>query len=126
MITKDVLLERLAQFASNKYSEFALGKPGLQLIKPFATRIIHNGIYNYSNKYMTMISLLADADGKIDTNGIIDDYVKDVLNGPTTKIPIGDSTIGEGKIVIGLPANLGKLAFNETDVEELRTFLANK
>lgn len=119
MIAKDVLITRLAQYLESKFAEIAAGKPILQLAKPIASRIIINSVGKTDN----ILSLLVDADGKIDVKGILSDYVDNVLDGPTMNLPINGSTIGEGKISIELPLNCGKLIFNKTDIEDLQTFL---
>ena len=74
----------------------------------------------------SMIELLADANGNIDTGQIIDEMVSNVISTKpfTIKVPYLDNIIiGDGTIQINVPFIDKKVVFNTEDLNTLKELI---
>lgn len=115
-LTTNAISTKLVQYVDT----LAKTNTAVRVGKPIIKRAIPN-LLKRADGYL---SLLADENGKIDYEGIIDDYVNDLLDGEKIDIPgLRGSSIGEGKFTIQLPARMGKLIFKAEDFADLKSFL---
>ena len=90
-MTIDNVISGIKKFILLQIDKLSEGSPLVQFMKPLIVRAIDNGIKNTRS----MIELLADANGNIDTGQIIDEMVSNVINTKpfTIKVPYLDNII---------------------------------
>ena len=122
MITIDNVISGIKKFILLQIDKLSEGSPLVQFMKPLIIRAIDNGIKNTRS----MIELLADANGNIDTGQIIDEMVSNVINTKpfTIKVPYLDNIIiGDGTIQINVPFIDKKVVFNTEDLNTLKELI---
>lgn len=122
MITIDNVISGIKKFILLQIDKLSEGSPLIQFMKPLIVRIVDNGIKNTRS----MIELLADANGNIDTGQIIDEMVSNVINTKpfTIKVPYLDNIIiGDGTIQINVPFIDKKVVFNTEDLNTLKELI---
>ena len=122
MITIDNVILGIKKFILLQIDKLSEGSPLVQFMKPLITRAVDNGIKNTRS----MIELLADANGNIDTGQIIDEMVSNVINTKpfTIKVPYLDNIIiGDGTIQINVPFIDKKVVFNTEDLNTLKELI---
>ena len=121
-MTIDNVISGIKKFILLQIDKLSEGSPLVQFMKPLIVRAIDNGIKNTRS----MIELLADANGNIDTGQIIDEMVSNVINTKpfTIKIPYLDNIIiGDGTIQINVPFIDKKVVFNTEDLNTLKELI---
>ena len=82
------------------------------------------------DKIESLLGLIADKDGNIDAEQIVDEMVNNIINANPFKINtgfIGDIEIGGGNIKINIPLTDKKLVLNQNDLNILKeTLISNK
>ena len=122
MITIDNVISGIKKFILLQIDKLSEGSPLIQFMKPLIVRAVDNGIKNNRS----MIELLADANGNIDTGQIIDEMVSNVINTKpfTIKVPYLDNIIiGDGTIQINIPFIDKKVVFNTEDLNTLKELI---
>lgn len=122
MITIDNVISGIKKFILLQIDKLSEGSPLIQFMKPLIVRVVDNGIKNTRS----MIELLADASGNIDTGQIIDEMVSNVINTKpfTIKVPYLDNIIiGDGTIQINVPFIDKKVVFNTEDLNTLKELI---
>ena len=121
-MTIDNVISGIKKFILLQIDKLSEGSPLVQFMKPLIVRAVDNGIKNTRS----MIELLADANGNIDTGQIIDEMVSNVINTKpfTIKIPYLDNIIiGDGTIQINVPFIDKKVVFNTEDLNTLKELI---
>ena len=119
MITIDNVISGIKKFILLQIDKLSEGSPLIQFMKPLIIRAVDNGVKNTRS----MIELLADANGNIDTGQIIDEMVSNVISTKpfTIKVPYLDNIIiGDGTIQINVPFIDKKVVFNTEDLNTLK------
>ena len=122
MMTIDNVISGIKKFVLLQIDKLSEGSPLVQFMKPLIVRAIDNGVKNTRS----MIELLADANGNIDTGQIIDEMVSNVINTKpfTIKVPYLDNIIiGDGTIQINVPFIDKKVVFNIEDLNTLKELI---
>ena len=122
MITIDNVISGINKFILLQIDKLSEGSPLIQFMKPLIIRAVDNGVKNTRS----MIELLADANGNIDTGQIIDEMVSNVINTKpfTIKVPYLDNIIiGDGTIQINVPFIDKKVVFNTEDLNTLKELI---
>ena len=122
MITIDNVISGIKKFILLQIDKLSEGSPLIQFMKPLIIRVVDNGVKNTRS----MIELLADANGNIDTGQIIDEMVSNVINTKlfTIKVPYLDNIIiGNGTIQINVPFIDKKVVFNTEDLNTLKELI---
>lgn len=122
MMTIDNVISGIKKFILLQINKLSEGSPLVQFMKPLIVRAVDNGVKNTRS----MIELLADANGNIDTGQIIDEMVSNVINTKpfTIKVPYLDNIIiGDGTIQINVPFIDKKVVFNTEDLNTLKELI---
>ena len=122
MMTIDNVISGIKKFVLLQIDKLSEGSPLVQFMKPLIIRAVDNGVKNTRS----MIELLADANGNIDTGQIIDEMVSNVINTKpfTIKVPYLDNIIiGDGTIQINVPFIDKKVVFNTEDLNTLKELI---
>lgn len=122
MMTIDNVISGIKKFILLQIDKLSEGSPLVQFMKPLIIRAVDNGVKNTRS----MIELLADANGNIDTGQIIDEMVSNVINTKpfTIKVPYLDNIIiGDGTIQINVPFIDKKVVFNTEDLNTLKELI---
>ena len=122
MMTIDNVISGIKKFVLLQIDKLSEGSPLIQFMKPLIIRAVDNGVKNTRS----MIELLADANGNIDTGQIIDEMVSNVINTKpfTIKVPYLDNIIiGDGTIQINVPFIDKKVVFNTEDLNTLKELI---
>lgn len=121
-MTIDNVISGIKKFILLQIDKLSEGSPLVQFMKPLIVRAVDNGVKNTRS----MIELLADANGNIDTGQIIDEMVSNVINTKpfTIKVPYLDNIIiGDGTIQINVPFIDKKVVFNTEDLNTLKELI---
>ena len=122
MMTIDNVISGIKKFILLQIDKWSEGSPLVRFMKPLMIRAVDNSIKNTRS----MIELLADANGNIDTGQIIDEMVSNVINTKpfTIKVPYLDNIIiGDGTIQINVPFIDKKVVFNTEDLNALKELI---
>lgn len=118
------IAEHLKYFLSSQIDTMAKNTPLLNLVKPLVTRAIDNNF----NKVYTALNLIADSNGEIDIENIVDEMMDSLINTRPFIVNtsfIGDIELGDGLIKINIPFTNRRLVFNKNDIENLKLLLTS-
>ena len=121
-MTIDNIISGIKKFILLQIDKLSEGSPLVQFMKPLIVRAVDNSVKNTRS----MIELLADANGNIDTGQIIGEMVSNVINTKpfTIKVPYLDNIIiGDGTIQINVPFIDKKVVFNTEDLNTLKELI---
>lgn len=119
------IIEKLKEYAGNQIDSLAKTNPFVNLTRPFINRIVNNTM----NKADKMLKMLADENGSVNVEELIDEMIESVINSKSFNIHasvLGDISIGEGKIVLNMPFTDKNIIFNKEDFDKLRETLINE
>lgn len=122
MITIDNVISGIKKFMLLQIDKLSEGTPLIQFLKPLTTRVIDNS----AESAESMLKLLADTNGNIDTGQIIDEMVTNIINTKpfTIKIPYLDNIIiGDGTIQVNIPLIDKRIVFNADDLNTLKELI---
>lgn len=122
MITIDNVISGIKKFMLLQINKLSEGTPLIQFLKPLITRVIDNS----AESAESMLKLLADTNGNIDTGQIIDEMVTNIINTKpfTIKIPYLDNIIiGDGTIQVNIPLIDKRIVFNADDLNTLKELI---
>lgn len=122
MITIDNVISGIKKFMLLQINKLSEGTPLIQFLKPLITRVIDNS----AESAESMLKLLADTNGNIDTGQIIDEMVTNIVNTKpfTIKIPYLDNIIiGDGTIQVNIPLIDKRIVFNADDLNTLKELI---
>lgn len=87
MVNKEIIINKLIEFFNNKLTVLSSDSQLINVfVRPFVARIINNNI----SKIDKALSLIANEDGMIDADGILNDVVDNLISSPV-KEEHGDS-----------------------------------
>lgn len=115
MLSKDIVVNKIIEFANSKLTEMSSQNPFMLLARPFFARAINNNI----SKLDSLLGIIADEKGMVDVEGIITEMIDNLLVAPLTKFPntLGGIEIGEGTIKLNIPLMDKQLIFDTNDIE---------
>lgn len=124
MVDKEVIISRTVKFIIDKYDQIAVNNNLIYVVKPLAKLYLNSSV---NGKLDNILSYITNKDGKINVEGLIDDYKEMLNSNKVVNLPfLQGSTIGNGNLTVELPRNFGKLVFKEQDFEDLKTYITNK
>lgn len=115
MVSKDVIISKIVDFANSKLTEMSKQNPVILLTRPFIARAINNNV----DKLDSILNLVKDKDGMIDIEAILGEMIDNLLVAKLTKYPniLGGLEIGEGMIKLNVPFMNKQLIFDHSDIE---------
>lgn len=79
MVNKEIIINKLIEFFNNKLTVLSSDSQLINVfVRPFVARIINNNI----SKIDKALSLIANEDGMIDADGILNDVVDNLISSP--------------------------------------------
>lgn len=115
MIQKDILIDKIVEFINSKLS--ILSKES-QLINIFVKPFLARGINNNLSKLDKFLSFVADDNGMIDVEGILNDMIDNLIISPV-KEEYG-VRFGDGSIQMNIPFINKAISFDKEDIEEFK------
>lgn len=121
MVNKEIIIEKIVEFANTKLAEVGAKNPVILLVRPFFARAINNNIA----KLDSLLSMVADKDGMVDIEGIMTEMVDNLLVARLTSYPkvLGGLEIGEGFIKLNVPLMNKQLVLDTNDIEAFKQTL---
>ena len=114
MVKKDNALNILGSFVNTKLNTLGDNNPVFNIfVRPYVERVIGNNISKVDN----LLSLIADENGMVDIDGIINDMIDRLVVSEVNKI--NGITIGQGEIKIDVPLINKSIVFTTDDFKEL-------
>jgi hypothetical protein len=121
-MTTTELNTKLKEYIFAQIDSLSKDTPVIGFVKPLLTRAINK---NFS-KVKSMMDLIADEEGNIDIENILEEMTESVMNTKSFTCNtgfIGDIEIGDGAIKLKIPMTNKTLAFNVEDIKEFRKTL---
>ena len=132
---KGQLKSAMQSWAESKVDELFANRPSARVFMKNAVNNVMNRWDSKINSYIdTMFVFVADKDGIVDSDLMIDTLANLFKEMDERKYPMGmvDITVGKGQLVIDLPHNLflemlvgdlGKVKFTTEDIKEFKNIL---
>lgn len=125
MISIVQLTTNLKSYITTQLDNMSTDNPMISFIKPLITRAIDKNF----NKVNKALDLIADSEGNIDVENILEEMMQSVLNTKpfvfNTSI-VGDIEIGGGFIKLNVPLTNKKLVLDVNDLETFKEMLTKK
>jgi hypothetical protein len=125
MITILQLTENLKAYVDLQLDTMSKNNPMIGFMKPLIIRALDK---NYS-KIHRFLDLIADSDGNIDIDNIIEEMLENIMNTKPFMFQtsvIGDIEIGGGNIKLNLPFTNKRLVLNSSDLNIFKEMLTSK
>lgn len=124
MIKREIIIDKIVQFANNKLSEMSSSNPFVLFIRPVVARAINNNI----GKLDSVLKLVQDSDGNIDIEGILSEMVDNLAVAQIKKYPnvLNGVELGNGSIKVNLPFFDKAIVFDTDDIESFKKSLTVK
>lgn len=122
MINRQQIIERLKYFIVKEFDSLATSNPIICFVKPLAIRAIGNKLEALDKN----LGLIADQNGNIDIEEIIDEISDALVKSKPFKLDVpvlGNISVGEGKIEIPIPMVERNIVFSEKDLKTLKETL---
>lgn len=114
MVKKDNALNILGSFVNTKLNALGDNNPVFNIfVRPYVERVIGNNISKVDN----LLSLIADENGMVDIDGIINDMIDRLVVSEVNKI--NGISIGQGEIKVDIPLINKSIVFTTDDFKEL-------
>lgn len=114
MVAKQLIIDKLVEFANNQINTIVSSNPMFIFYKPFIAR----GLNKYIGKADKFLSFIEDTNGNIDIEGIIDEEVENLLVLQVQKFD--GVEIGEGKLSLDIPGLNKKIVITSDDIKEFK------
>lgn len=115
---------KLKEYLLSQVDNMSKNNPVISFSKPLIKRVIDNK-FDEADK---MISLIADKNGEVDIEGIVDEMILSLENTNPFTIKnsfLGDVELGGGLIKMNIPFTSKRLVFNQDDIKLLKEFILN-
>lgn len=124
MIKREIIIDKVVQFANNKLSEMSSSNPFVLFIRPIVARAINNNI----GKLDSVLKLVQDSDGNVDIEGILSEMVDNLAVAQIKKYPniLNGVELGNGSIKVNLPFFDKAIVFDTDDIESFKKSLITK
>ena len=116
--------DKLKYFIITQVDSMAKTTPLLNIVKPLVSRVVDNNF----NKVYSALNLIADSNGEIDIENIINEMMDNLaVTSPFVLHTsfIGDMELGNGLIKINIPFTDKRIVFNRNDIENLKLLLTS-
>lgn len=120
-MTSTDLLQRIRQCIQSQITSFAHTNPAIAFVKPLICRVLENKI----DELEPYLKMLADKDGNINVQEIIDEMYKSLMTTHTFTLdtPIGAIVLGDSKVEMDVPFTSKKIVLNRTDLDSIKISL---
>lgn len=124
MIKREIIIDKIVQFANNKLSEMSSSNPFVLFIRPIVARAINNNI----GKLDSVLKLVQDNDGNVDIEGILSEMVDNLAVAQIKKYPnvLNGVELGNGSIKVNIPFFDKAIVFDTDDIESFKKSLTVK
>lgn len=115
---------KLKEYLLSQVDSMSKNNPVISFSKPLIKRVIDNK-FDEADK---MVSLIADKNGEVDVEGIVDEMILSLENTNPFTIKnsfLGDIELGGGLIKMNIPFTSKRLVFNQDDIKLLKEFILN-
>lgn len=115
---------KLKEYLLSQVDSMSKNNPVISFSKPLIKRVIDNK-FDEADK---MISLIADKNGEVDVEGIVNEMILSLENTNPFTIKnsfLGDIELGGGLIKMNIPFTSKRLVFNQDDIKLLKEFILN-
>ena len=118
MVNKEIIINKLIEFFNNKLTVLSSDSQLINVfVRPFVARIINNNI----SKIDKALSLIANEDGMIDADGILNDVVDNLISSPVKEEH--GIAIGNGAVEIKIPFMSKAICLDNDDIQEFKDIL---
>lgn len=117
-----ILADRIKTYIGSQVTRMAAESPVVGFMKPLIVRVLDNNLYKVEDG----LKMIADKEGNIDVEAILTEMLESVMSSRSFTLNtsfIGDIEIGEGMIKMNMPVVNKRLAFNMSDLQELKELL---
>ena len=114
--------EGIKGYINNLVDEIAVNDFLVSAIRPIISMAIENNFYKVNN----ILKLLADKNGDIDFNKLVDETISSMLNGKQGSYPIGDFAIaefGNNVLKLTIPSLNKFFKFDSQDFIKMKNFI---
>ena len=119
MVNKDELINKSVEFLDIKLTNLSKDKQLINVfIRPIFSRIINNNI----GKVNQALSIIADENGMIDADGILNDMIDNLIISPVKEER--GIKIGAGTVEIKIPFINKAIALDKDDINEFKEMLS--
>ena len=119
MVNKDELINKLVEFLDIKLTNLSKDNQLINVfIRPIFSRIINNNI----GKVNQALSIIADENGMIDADGILNDMIDNLIISPVKEER--GINIGAGTVEIKIPFINLAIALDKDDINEFKEMLS--
>ena len=119
MVNKDELINKLVEFLDIKLTNLSKDNQLINVfIRPIFSRIINNNI----GKVNQALSIIADENGMIDADGILNDMIDNLIISPVKEER--GIKIGAGNVEIKIPFINKAIALDKDDINEFKEMLS--
>jgi hypothetical protein len=125
MINTNELTLKLREYVNYQITSLGKTNPMVSFIKPLITRVVDKNF----NKVNKALNLIADDNGNIDIENIIEEMIQSVMNTEPFTFNTsfaGDIEIGGGLIKINIPLTDKRLILNKVDIQNFKSMLTSK
>lgn len=119
MVNKDELINKLVEFLDIKLTNLSKDN---QLINVFIRLIFSRIINNNIGKVNQALSIIADENGMIDADGILNDMIDNLIISPVKEER--GIKIGAGTVEIKIPFINKAIALDKDDINEFKEMLS--
>lgn len=119
---QELVTQKLQAFIMQQIDSMSQHNPLIAFIRPVVSRVIEKKLPEING----VLGLLSDKEGNIDAIGILNEMLASLMSTDkfTISLPVlGDATIGNGLIRIGIPFTDKNIVLGESDFIELRNLL---
>ena len=118
MVNKEIIINKLIEFFNNKLTVLSSDSQLINVfVRPFVARIINNNI----SKIDKALSLIANEDGMIDADGILNDVVDNLISSPVKEEH--GMAIGNGAVEIKISFMSKAICLDKDDIQEFKDIL---
>lgn len=118
MVNKEIIINKLIEFFNNKLIVLSSDSQLVNVfVRPFVARIINNNI----SKIDKALSLIANEDGMIDADGILNDVVDNLISSPVKEEH--GMAIGNGAVEIKIPFMSKAICLDKDYIQEFKDIL---
>lgn len=118
MVHKDDLCKKIVEFLNTRLESIYKEN---SMLKVFMKPIITRSIANNMGKVHKSLGMIADENGMVDVDGILNEMMTNLCAAPVEEL--GIAKFGRGKIEIALPFTNHCICLDKTDIEDLKKSL---
>lgn len=124
------IMSTIDKFIDSRVDMIVGKNPIMNLMQPFIKKAFKGYINNYTDQIHGYLKLIADKNGNVDVESVLDEVINrfdtmDEIIIPTKNM--GDVVMGKGKLVLEVPSLFGltanNLVFTTKDITDLKSMI---